>query len=67
MQAKNDDFDQIFFIGLNNFLTQKSHCLESNLKENLVFSFQYTDKCHLKLSHENTDSPFAKILKKIKF
>ncbi len=46
MQAKNEDFNEIFFIGFYKFLIQKSPCLESNLKENLVFSFQYTDKSH---------------------
>lgn len=67
MQAKNEDFNEIFFIGFYKFLIQKSPCLESNLKENLVFSFQYTDKSHKKLTHENTDSLFGKNLKKVKF
>lgn len=58
MQAKNEGFNQIFPEKYYDFLIQKNQCLESNLKENLVFSFQYTDESHQKLTYQNTHSSF---------
>lgn len=46
MQAKNEDFNENFFIGFYEFLIQKNPYHESNLEENLVFIFQYADKSH---------------------